>query len=95
VEILDPRAAVAEEEESPTFDLGRALAGAVVGLRIDHAWRSYVVVVEEWKRLLAGDGSVPQVLWTGERVGQEGEKTRSDLEEWSRMVDCGVVGLGN
>jgi hypothetical protein len=52
-------------------------------------------VVDEWKQRLAADGAKVQVLYTGERVGHEGETTRSDLDEWSRLVDCAVVGLGN
>lgn len=95
MEILDPTVVFDDETVAPTFDLDRPLAGAAVGLRLDHAWRSYMVVVEQWKQLLAVDGAVPHVIWTGERVGSAGEKTRSDLDEWSRLVDCGVVGLGN
>jgi hypothetical protein len=95
VEILDPTVAFDDEEVSPSFELDRSLDGAAVGLRLDHAWRSYMVVVEEWKLLLERDGAVPHLIWTGERVGGAGEKTRSDLDEWSRLIDCGVVGLGN
>ena len=44
---------------------------------------------------LVGHGAIPKVLVTGERVGEEGECTRSDLAEWSRLyIDIGV-GLGN
>jgi hypothetical protein len=95
LEILDPTVTFDDENVSATFDLDRPLAGAAVGLRLDHAWRSYMVVVEAWKQLLARDGAVPQIIWTGERVGPAGEKTRADLDEWSRLIDCGVVGLGN
>jgi hypothetical protein len=31
----------------------------------------------------------------GERIGEEGERTRNDLDDWSKLVDVGVVGLGN
>ena len=95
MEILDPTVAFDDEDASPTFDLDRPLAGGAIGLRLDHAWRSYMVVVERWKEMLAGDGAAPHVLWTGDRVGPAGDATRSDLDEWSRLVDCGVVGLGN
>jgi hypothetical protein len=93
--ILWPVAPPPTQVASLTFDLGRPVAGVRVGLRIDYSWRSYMVVVDEWERLLKADGAVPHVLWTGERVGPEGERTRSDLDEWSRLVECGVVGLGN
>jgi hypothetical protein len=54
-----------------------------------------MVVVDEWEKLLRRDGAVPRVLWTGGRIDDEGETTRNDLNEWSRLIDCGVVGLGN
>jgi hypothetical protein len=108
VEILDPTADPVELHRR-TLDLaapaenviagnvlaGNVIAGKVVGLRLDRAWRSYMVVVDEWEKLLRRDGAEPLVLWTGERIGDEGETTRADLEEWSRRIDCGVVGLGN
>jgi hypothetical protein len=95
IEILDPRALVDEDATSQTFSLGASLAGKVVGLRLDQSWRSYEIVLDEWQKLLAGEGAIPRVLVTGERVGDEGEQTRSDLAEWSRLIDVGVVGLGN
>ena len=95
IQILDPRAQAEGDESAPTYDLARPLRGAKVGLRLDHSWRAYYIVVDVWEELLRRDGAEPRVLWTGERVGAEGVTTRSDLEEWSRLVDCGVVGLGN
>jgi hypothetical protein len=95
MEILDPRVEFEEDAASASYELGRAIGGVAVGLRLDRAWRSYFAVVDEWERRLAADGARPHVLWTGERVGREGERTRSDLDEWSRLVDCAVVGLGN
>jgi hypothetical protein len=95
IEILDPRALIDEDATSETFALGTSLAGKVVGLRLDQSWRSYEIVLDEWQKLLVGEGAIPQVLVTGERVGDEGEQTRSDLAEWSRLIDIGVVGLGN
>ena len=95
MEILDPRADFGDSGESATYDLGRSLVDVMVGLRLDHAWRSYMTVVDEWKGAFASAGARVAVLWTGERVGDEGERTRSDLDDWSRLVDCAVVGLGN
>lgn len=94
--VLDPRAEPgAHESESPTFSVGGPIEGKVVGLRLDAVWRSYVAVVDEWEQLLIADGARPKRIWVGERVGAEGERTRSDLDEWSRLIDVGVVGLGN
>jgi len=95
VEILDPTVPFDTEDQSATFDLAGPLAGKVVGLRLDRAWRSYMVVIEEWEKLLRRDGAVARVIWTGARIDDEGETTRNDLNEWSRLIDCGVVGLGN
>jgi len=94
--VLDPRAEPRDDEpETPTYSVGGPIAGKVVGLRLDEVWRSYIAIVDEWEKLLAADGAVPNVLWVGERVGSDGEQTRSDLDEWSRLIDIGVVGLGN
>ncbi len=95
MEILDPTAVFETEDQSLTFDVAGPLAGKMVGLRLDRAWRSYMVVVEEWEKLLRRDGAVARVIWTGARIDHEGETTRNDLNEWSRLIDCGVVGLGN
>jgi hypothetical protein len=95
IEILDPRALIDEDATSETFSLGSSLAGKIVGLRLDQSWRSYEIVLDEWQKLLVAQGAIPRVLVTGERVGDEGERTRSDLAEWSRLIDVGVVGLGN
>lgn len=85
----------AAEPTSEVFDLGRRLAGVEVGLRYDASWRSYFTVVDEWERLLAADGARVRRLLAGDRVGPAAESTRSDVEEWSRLVEVGVVGLGN
>jgi hypothetical protein len=67
----------------------------VVGLRLDRAWRSYITVAEVWEQFLTRDGAVPKLLWTGDHSGPGADKTRADVEEWARLVECGVVGLGN
>ncbi|GMU77361.1 MAG: hypothetical protein AMXMBFR46_01620 [Acidimicrobiia bacterium] len=95
ITILDPRVVPPRAPETPTFRVDGPITGKVVGLRLDTAWRSYVAIVDEWEQMLRADGAIPKVLWAGERVGEEGEQTRADLEEWSRLVDIGVVGLGN
>ena len=95
MQILDPRVPADDAPGAPTYDLGRPLAGVAVGLRLDRTWRSYTIVIEEWERMLREAGASPRILYTGDRVGDAGEVTRSDLDEWSRLIDCGVVGLGN
>ena|SRR5436190_21305638 len=95
ITILDPTAPPGADTVSPTYDLGRTLKDVRVGLRLDRSWRSYEIVLDVWQRRLRDDGAIPEVLVVGERIGDEGERTRSDLDEWSRLVDVGVVGLGN
>lgn len=95
ITILDPRVVPPRDPETTTFSVDGSIAGKVVGLRLDTAWRSYIAIVEVWEELLTADGAIPKVLWAGERVGDEGVQTRADLEEWSRLIDVGVVGLGN
>ena len=95
VEILLPTPPLHVGEPSKTFDVGRSIRGVTVGLRLDHAWRSYIKVVGVWEELLQRDGAMVQRLWTGERVGTPGEQTRSDIDAWSRLVECAVIGLGN
>ena len=95
ITILDPRVIPPRDPETATYNVDGPIAGKTVGLRLDHAWRSYIAIVDEWEQMLKADGAVPMLLWVGERVGAEGEKTRADLEEWSRLIDIGVVGLGN
>ena len=93
--VLDPTALAEDETSAQTFDLGRSLEGVTVGLRLDRSWRSYFVVLDAWEPLLRRDGAKVERLVVGERVGAEGERTRNDLDEWARLVDCAVVGLGN
>ena len=95
VEILLPTPPLHVGEPSKTFDVGMSIRGVTVGLRLDHAWRSYIKVVSVWEGLLQHDGAIVQRLWTGERVGTPGEQTRSDIDAWSRLVECAVIGLGN
>jgi len=94
-QVLVPTPPPEHEATSITYALGRPVRGARVGLRLDTAWRSYEFVVDEWATRLAGDGADVVTLVTGERAGPHAAKTRTDLDEWSRLVDCGVVGLGN
>lgn len=95
VTILDPRVVPPRDPETTTYSVDGPISGKVVGLRLDTAWRSYIAIVDEWEQMLVADGATPKVLWVGDRVGAEGEQTRADLDEWSRLVDIGVVGLGN
>ncbi len=95
VEILLPTPPANADERSTVFDLGRSVAGVAVGLRLDHSWRSYFTVVDTWTALFERDGATVHVLWAGDRAGPDATQTRDDIDAWSRLVEVGVVGLGN
>lgn len=84
--------------DSGPHRLGRPISGVKVGLQIDYAWISYYTVIDEWERLLRADGAQPITLWV-ERSRQEPRRdpteVKAEVEEWSKLVECGVVGLGN
>jgi hypothetical protein len=100
--ILSPVAAPPAVEAAPgtgPFSLNRPIAGVHVGLRVDYAWLCYLTVIDEWEKLLRADGAVPHTLWV-ERSRDTTEKRdaaelRADIDEWSRLIDCGLAGLGN
>jgi hypothetical protein len=95
MEILLPTPPLEADAQSTVYSLGRPLTGVRVGLRLDRSWRSYFTVVDVWTALFEARGATVHVLFTGDRAGPEAEQTRNDLEEWSRLVEVGVVGLGN
>lgn len=89
-----PTAEPPADVSHPTFRLARPLRGLSVGLRTEGQWRSWLIIVREWGKLLTRDLAQPVILKTGERVGGQGERTRSMVAEWADAVDCAVVGLG-
>jgi hypothetical protein len=95
IEFLTPVPPPEPDEGSATFTLDRPLTGVVVGLRLDRAWRSYITVAEVWEERLKADGAVPEILWTGDHSGPHAAQTRAEVEDWARLVECGVIGLGN
>lgn len=79
---------------APSFTVDGPLRGRTVGLRHEGSWRSWRLIISEWRRFLRADGAHPDVLPAGGRVGAEGERTRRDVSSWAARVDCGVSGLG-
>ena len=92
--ILDPTAPPPATDPDPGPALG-PLAGKVVGLRFDRAWRSWLWTLDEWEpRLRAAGARI--VRWeTGNRIGVDGEDTFSRLGVFAADVDAALVGLGN
>jgi hypothetical protein len=94
ITILDPTAAppVAAQAEEPPVG---SLVGKTVGIRLDRAWRSFEWVADEWTAALRASGAEVTRWVAGNRIGEEGERTRTELEAFASRVDVAVVGLGN
>ena len=94
VTILDPTAPppVVVQDSGP--DAG-TLRGRRVGLRFDSAWRSYEWVLDEWEPRLEAAGAIVDRWRAGNRVGDGGQTTFAELEDFAERVDVALVGLGN
>jgi hypothetical protein len=92
--VLDPTAAPADEDLGPGPD-AQELRGKVLGIRTDRVWRSFEWVIDEWSPRLAELGADVRLWVVGNRIGEEGERTRRELEGFARDVDVAIVGLGN
>jgi hypothetical protein len=94
ITILDPTAPAPDTNLDPGPDVG-ALAGLSVGIRSDRTWRSFEWVADEWERLLVDEGASVHRWVSGNRIGDEGERTRAELSAFVERADLAVVGLGN
>ena len=94
IAVLDPTAPPPEDDHGPGPDVD-TLQGKLVGIRFDRAWRSFDWVIDEWARSLEADGADVRLWRAGNRIGDEGEATRAELEAFATAVDLAVVGLGN
>jgi hypothetical protein len=92
--VLDPTAASPEVDADPGPDAG-SLAGRTVGVRYDTAWKSFEWVIDEWVPRLRGAGADVRRWCAGNRLGDEGERTRAELESFAVDADLAIVGLGN
>jgi hypothetical protein len=52
-------------------------------------------VIDEWTTTLEAAGAEVRSWCAGNRIGEEGERTRAELERFVDEVDIAVVGLGN
>jgi hypothetical protein len=78
--------------------LGRPIAGVRVGLEVDYAWLCYFTIIDEWEKLLEADGAQPRTLWVERsrtEPARDPNEVKAEVEDWAKLVDCGVVGLGN
>jgi hypothetical protein len=94
ITILDPTAPPPEDQALPEPAAGD-VRGKLVGLRLDRAWKSFHWVAEEWAAGFRALGARVEVWIAGNRIGEEGERTRAELEGFASGIDLAVVGLGN
>lgn len=92
--MLDPTAPARERDPDPGPDAG-PLRDRVVGIRYDRTWRSFEWVIDEWRTELEAAGARLRLWCAGNRIGEEGERTRFELDQFAVDVDLAVVGLGN
>jgi hypothetical protein len=94
ITILDPTAAAPDIDADPGPAIA-AFPGVRVGIRSDRTWRSFEWVADEWERLLVDQGAVVRRWVSGNRIGDEGERTRADLAAFVDANDLVISGLGN
>jgi hypothetical protein len=92
--VLDPTAPPPVDARGPGPNVD-SLTGRLVGIRYDRAWRSFEWVVDEWTAAFRADGAEVRLWCAGNRIGDEGEATRTQLDAFADEVDLAVVGLGN
>jgi hypothetical protein len=94
IDILSP-VALGPSESKPMAPRVPALAGRVLGIRIDHAWRSWWCAAEEIERLARAELGVRDVVVFDpeSRIGRPEEES-AKVGAFARAVDAAVVGLG-
>ncbi len=81
-------------EGAPAFTVDAPIAGKLVGLRTDLAWRSWKLIAREWAESIHLAGATTLEIETVAQVGKEGHDDRAAVNAWSEKVDFGIVGLG-
>ena len=89
-----PTAPPAGDVSAPTFRLDRPLAGLVIGLRTDRAWRSWQLISSIWAEYLRRDGASTIAVETGAQIGDPASSDRKHIDELAQHVDAAIVGLG-
>ena len=94
IDILSP-VALGPTESRPLAPRIDTLAGRVLGIRIDHAWRSWWYAADEIERLARTRLGVRDVVVFDpeSRIGRP-EDESAKVVAFARTVDAAVVGLG-
>ena len=94
IDILSP-VALGPSESKPLAPRVPALAGKVLGIRIDRAWRSWWQAADEIERLARAELDVRDVVVFDpeSRIGRP-EDESAKVAAFARTVDAAIVGLG-
>ena len=94
IEILSP-VALGPSEQKPLAPRVPALAGKVLGIRIDRAWRSWWQAADEIALLARRELGIRDVVVFDpeSRIGRPEDESAKVLQ-FARTVDAAVVGLG-
>jgi hypothetical protein len=94
INVLSP-VALGPSESKPMAPRVSSLAGRVLGIRIDRAWRSWWRAAEEIERLARAELDVRDVVVFDpeSRIGRPEEES-AKVGAFARSVDATVVGLG-
>jgi hypothetical protein len=94
IDVLSP-VALGPTESRPPCPRRQTLRGARLGIRIDHAWRSWWQAADELEKLARAElGVADVVVFDPEsRIGKPEEES-AKVVAFARSVDAAVVGLG-
>lgn len=94
IEVLSP-VALGPTDAHPLAPRLDTLRGKRLGIRIDHAWRSWQLAADELATLARAElGVADVVIFDPEsRIGKPEEESRK-VVEFARGVDAALVGLG-
>jgi hypothetical protein len=94
IDILDPTAPPPRGGALPSARLA-SLAGAVLGIRRDRVWRSFIHFTDAVAELARARWGVRKVVCfdPGVRIGTT-EEERRKVAGFVRAVDAAIVGLG-
>jgi hypothetical protein len=92
--VLDPTSSLLHDIAEPGPEVG-ALAGKVIGFRIDMLWRSWDWVSEVWAEALRAEGAEVRMWRSMGRTGEEGARMAAEMDAFFAGIDAAVVGLAN
>jgi hypothetical protein len=94
IEILSP-VSLGAAEARPLSPRLSSLRGKRLGIRRDHAWRSFEIFADELGRLARSELGVAEVVMFDpeSRIGTP-EQESDKVIDFARRIDAAVVGLG-